>query len=884
MIQLKTEGATRRTREGSRKKKVLAEGFISLSKIMASQQSLHIIHRRFRSHFMTTLLSSGHHTNISLSVNLNLRTLCKVVLPLDMDTINTNLLKDQPKKYKDRIKGKESLPSPPKDTVKTNWKHLKSSPIAQKYFKQAFQQCYPATLLEEEKNRDFGEDLFGTLSVDMKDRLSDGRNPNERLDEMLPDDVDESRDRRLDIPLSREGRLGKNAYYYTRKMSILGSQGKIKEAIFIFEHWMMVRDRVMPNKRTFNVLIGILGRVGYMDKAFELYGKMRNLGLDPEDQVYTGLFNACANSPWPERALQRAENLFSMLQSNGVQLNLITVKAAVKAMAFCGNFPQAFAIMDEVATHTSLDTECFNHLLMACAADKQAGFSRAIQVWQKMQEFQIQPCTNSYNLLIRTARDCGIGNPDNFAKMLGLSSGKSKLHNHTHLLPLRHSLFNCDKGNMRFSLAFEVATKNLCINALDQKNHSLITNTENLTSSQEGHNLFHDIPNFDREINKFLTQRDAQRDGADSANMYEWWEDQPLDRQKQHEQQLSQESHADWTSEQNDYLTEEQLKALDVQSKLDDNLVQTWPTQLETTGTLKSIDSLPKSNDFANISSFCKTHITGVLQAPRDNTIVDEETMCVKDIATSTQRLALLGGAHWLVNHMSLTGVIPDVRTFSQLVPSLPDNEKAEDDLLCLMEETGISPDVDLINDIMMKRNLRHKAHTAKELLLVMSRLRLIPNMRTYAALALTCLKEQDAHRLLQDMKAANLEPTSEVMGHFIYISRNNFTYKLHMLKKMERMGLAPEPKTITVIEKSIAMTKKNIIAAEKKKDRSSFYLSTDYQESFRKFLHFYKGWLQRTSLHKNPHPWKAFEMNHTSKDETDDVKKVSTTINTNLF
>ena len=48
-----------------------------------------------------------------------------------------------------------------------------------------------------------------------------------RLSDMFPEDVDEVRDRRLNIPLTREGRIGKNAYYYTRKMSILGRQGKV---------------------------------------------------------------------------------------------------------------------------------------------------------------------------------------------------------------------------------------------------------------------------------------------------------------------------------------------------------------------------------------------------------------------------------------------------------------------------------------------------------------------------------------------------------------------------------------------------------------------------------------------------------------------------------
>lgn len=766
-----------------------------------------------------------------------------------------------------------------------------SSAAAKKYFQKSFFDKYPS-LLEEDKKRDVRLGDFGSLgNKNNKNKdsgnLKDERDPNERLSEIFSEDVDETRDRRLNFPLTREGRIGKNAYYYTRKMSIYGRQGKIKEAISVFEHWMMLRDRVMPNKRTFTVLIGILGRVGYTDKAFELYLKMRNLGLDPPDQVYTGLFNACANSPWPRKSLKQAENLLSSLQSKGIQLNLITLKAASKAMAFCGNFPRAFTIMDEASTYMSLDAEAFDHLLMACIADKQKGFSRALQVWQKMGEFNVQPQTTTFNLLIRSARDCGIGDPDDFAKVLGLSDGKSKLFVKDNFLKSGQSKqlesqtssaaqmrLNAREAGSRGKqhLPADSSSLSRSIGLLSHDNARLDT-PEHTVSKHEHHNLFHDIPNFDRDMEEFLMQREAEREKSGLPDLYEWWEDHPTDVQQQLDKQLSQEGGLDWPDrELNQGMSEGELEALANMDNKDNNFV---PQTVCIEMVADTVEGVPKTE--GQLSDFPQK-TQAIFQASPSEPENHSKALIVKDVTTPVLRLALLGGARKLVTHMSETGATPDVRTFSQLVPGLPSSEQAEDDLLQLMQDLGVVPDVDLINDLMLKRNLRHDGDSAKALLQVMSKFGLVPNMRTYAALALTCLKEYQAHNLLRDMKAANLEPNSEVMGHFIYISRSNFSYKLHMLQKMEWMGLSPKPETISVIEKSIAIIRKNIIKAEKQKDKNNHYLTTEYQESFQRFLNFYKGWLQRNTLHQTHHPWSAFQRKNTSTDEAkDDEIKTAT-------
>lgn len=107
---------------------------------------------------------------------------------------------------------------------------------------------------------------------------------------------------------------------------------------------------------------------------------MKKMGVGPKPQTYTALFNACANSPWKEDGLARADNLYRLMLEKGIEPTLITGKAMVKAFAVCGDVRRAFALMDQLSQVYRLDAEAFSSLLMACVSDKEAGLRHAIQV------------------------------------------------------------------------------------------------------------------------------------------------------------------------------------------------------------------------------------------------------------------------------------------------------------------------------------------------------------------------------------------------------------------------------------------------------------------------------------------------------------------------
>lgn len=276
-------------------------------------------------------------------------------------------------------------------------------------------------------------DTFGTLQTDdFADRIQESLTSTVGShEERLQEDADEIEDvyNRSDVRLSAFNRRH-IPDWYGRKITKLNKKGKVREAIEVFEEWMLKKDRVMPNAYVFTSLISGLGHAGYTKKAFHLFNKMKKMGIKPKPQTYTALFNACANSPWRQDGLTRADNLYHLMQEQGVEPTVITGKAMIKAFAVCGDVRRAFALMDEMSSVHVLDAETFSFLLMACVSDKEAGLRHAFQVWRLMLTMKVQPDLPLYNLLIRCVRDCGVGDATSVSDLLGQTTSQTSRQEH----------------------------------------------------------------------------------------------------------------------------------------------------------------------------------------------------------------------------------------------------------------------------------------------------------------------------------------------------------------------------------------------------------------------------------------------------------------------
>ncbi|EDW30160.1 GL22616 [Drosophila persimilis] len=230
-----------------------------------------------------------------------------------------------------------------------------------------------------------------------------------------PGDIEE--EEYISKPTRHSKKLQTKEYAHLIKEHL--NANRLNDAIAVLEQRMLREDRVKPEKYIYNLLISGCAKAGYTRKAFSLYTKMRQRGLNVSGGTYTSLFNACANAPSISDGLAKAQILRENMLEKGYEPNAKNYNAMIKAYGRCGDVDTAYMLADEMVDRKlDMNADTFNFLLQACASNPEHGFRHALLTWHKMLRGGISPDYYSFNVMLRCARDCGFGTLESMREVL----------------------------------------------------------------------------------------------------------------------------------------------------------------------------------------------------------------------------------------------------------------------------------------------------------------------------------------------------------------------------------------------------------------------------------------------------------------------------------
>lgn len=671
-----------------------------------------------------------------------------------------------------------------------------------------------------------GEQSFGRLS----DRFQSKYNP------LGTDVIEELEEAEVGEEWVRSKVKRNTPIWYGNQMKKLIKEGKLAEAIEILEVTMLKEARVTPTEINYNILLGGCGRAGYTEKAFDLYNRMKERGLEPSTATYTALFNACSESPWKKTdGLTRLRKLHRQLIDKTAKVNLITHHAMMKAYAKCGDLEMTFKLFRHLLdSGVQLMPKSFSFLLFACADDKEAGFLYAIEAWRQMQAQGIQPNIFTYNLVLRAARDCSLGDPQVANRVL-LRTVTPRLTNPSLMEGrVRKDVWRKRDGRQRGRKAATVVP-------LSGKKLEMVT-IEPLQLDEEFDDGFDgdmtlELPSFDDEgVNPVADDRVRLHVGGAGDR-------RDTIRQERGSLNMDGPSHSlPASADGNWWETSDSSTNVDAHSKM--HTLRESSTETSVSVPSQNIIQLRKAS---RANPECLPNLLDI-----NSDFSNVQSLAV--IGKPSDRLALLGGADGFLGSMTANDVKPDVKCLSLLAEILPGKKQEENQLLQYVKEHKVKVDIDFYNVFIRRRTRRGDLKSAKAMLSHISDSKIYPNLRTYVNLATGCGQQEEGFRLLKEMEEVGIDPTCHLYGALIGSSQKhrNFRYLVDILKHMEAKGVLPNERVITQLEK-IASFGQDKLA---KSQRTTRPISRTELNMFRGF---YNQWLSRMKVETSQHPWAKF-------------------------
>ncbi|KAJ8452385.1 hypothetical protein Cgig2_006190 [Carnegiea gigantea] len=186
-----------------------------------------------------------------------------------------------------------------------------------------------------------------------------------------------------------------------------------------------------PNENIYNIIIGVLGREGLLEKAHEVFDQMPIHNVPRTVFSYTALIHAYGRNGKYETALE----LLNKMKRERVAPNILTYNSVINSCARGGlAWEELLGLFAEIR-HEGIqpDIITYNTLLSACAS-RGLG-DEAEMVFRTMNESGILPDVTTYNYVVETFRKLGnLGKVSDLLKEMELSGNLPDISSYNVLL------------------------------------------------------------------------------------------------------------------------------------------------------------------------------------------------------------------------------------------------------------------------------------------------------------------------------------------------------------------------------------------------------------------------------------------------------------------